>query len=338
MNLEDVFCPREACFDKHKRGAGNIVWHDRQRRRCKCKRCGHTFSYRRGTLFYGLRRPEQMVLWVVTLVAYGCPPSAIVAAFGLDERTVAAWLRRAGTQAEGVHHQHIRRLDLGQVQVDEIRIQIQALLVWVAMAIAVGSRLWLGAVCRHERDKGLARQIITLVYNWAQKCPLLIRFDGWNAYPKACRRVFREAVSSGRVGAPRLIAWNGLTLVQLVKHTAKGRFRPRRYVLSGSCTMLRRLLERTQGAGVINTAYIERLFATFRGRLVVCTRRTRHPARLLTTVHASVYVVGCLYNFCRVHTSLRDRTPAMAAGLTDHLWSVSELFWWRPHPYWASTV
>jgi hypothetical protein len=28
----------------------------------------------------------------------------------------------------------------------------------------------------------------------------------------------------------------------------------------------------------------------------------------------------------------------MAAGLTDHLWSVSELFWWRPHPYWASTV
>jgi transposase-like protein len=338
MNLEDVFCPREACFDKHKRGAGNIVWHDRQRRRCKCKRCGHTFSYRRGTLFYGLRSPEQMVLWVVTLVAYGCPTSAIVAAFGLDERTVAAWLRRAGTQAEVVHHQHIRRLDLGQVQVDEIRIQIQALVVWVAMAIAVGSRLWLGAVCRPERDKGLARQIITLVYNWAQQRPLVISFDGWNAYPKACWKVFREAVSSGRVGAPRLIAWNGLTLVQLVKHTAKGRFRPRRYVLSGSCTMLRRLLERSQGAGVINTAYIERLFATFRGRLVVCTRRTRHPARLLTTVHANVYVVGCLYNFCRVHTSLRDRTPAMAAGLTDHLWSVSELFWWRPHPYWASTV
>jgi hypothetical protein len=285
-----------------------------------------------------LRSPEQTVLWVVTLVAYGCPMSAIVAAFGLDERTVAAWLMRAGEQAEVLHHQHVRRLDLGQVQVDEIRIQIQALVVWVAMAIAVGSRLWLGAICRPERDKGLARQIITLVYNWAQQCPLVISFDGWNAYPKACARVFREAVASGRVGAPRLIAWNCLTVVQLVKHTPTGRFAPRRWVLSGSCTMLRRLIERSQGAGTINTAYIERLFATFRGRLAVCTRRTRHPARLLTTVHANLYVVGCLYNFCRVHTSLRDRTPAMAAGLTDHLWSVSELFWWRPHPYWASTV
>jgi transposase-like protein len=327
MNLEDVFCPREACFDKHKRGAGNIVWHDRQRRRCKCRTCGHTFSYRRGTLFYGLRTPEQTVLWVVTLVAYGCPTSAIVAAFGLDERTVAAWLARAGVQAEVFHHQHIRRLDLGQVQVDEMRLKLQGLVVWVAMAIMVGSRLWLGAVCRVERDKTLARQIMTLVYNWALQVPLLVGFDGFSAYVKACARVFREPLHTGRVGGVRLIAWNCLTLVQLVKHTAKGRFAPRRLVVSGSCTMLVHLIERSQGAGTINTAYIERLFATFRGRLVVCTRRTRHPARHITTVYAHIYLVGCLYNFCRLHASLRTRTPAMAAGLTDHRWSLAEFFW-----------
>ena len=338
MNLDEVFCPREACFDKHKRGAGNIVWHDRKRQRCKCKRCGHTFSYRRGTLFYGLRTPEQTVMEVVTLVAYGCPSAAIVAAFGLDERTVASWLARAGVQAEVFHHQHIRRLDLGQVQVDEMRLKLQGLVVWVAMAIAVGSRLWLGAVCRPERDKGLARQIITLVYNWALQLPLLISFDGWKAYPKACQRVFREPLYTGRAGGVRQIAWGCLTLVRLVKHTPSGRFRLRRLVVSGSCTMLLRLLERSQGAGVINTAYIERLFATFRGRLVVCTRRTRHPARGITTVHAHLYVVGCLYNFCRIHRSLLIRTPAMAAGLTDHLWSLAEFFWWHPLPFWASTV
>lgn len=337
MNLNEVFCPREACFDKHKRGAGNIIWHDRQRKRCKCKRCGHTFSYRRGTLFYGLHTSEQVVMWVITLVASGCPVAAIVAAFEVDERTVACWLTRAGLHAEVVHHQHIRRLDLGQVQVDEIRIKIQGLVVWVAMAMAVGSRLWLGAVCRQERDKTLARQIITLVYNWVLQVPLLISFDGWKAYPNACRKVFREEQYNGR-GRPRLIAWACLTLVQVVKHTPKGRFAPRRMVVSGSCTMLLRLIERSQGAGVINTAYIERLFATFRGRLMICSRRTRHPARLLTTVHAQVYVVGCLYNFCRLHASLRTRTPAMAAGLTDHRWSVAELFWWHPLPYWASTV
>jgi hypothetical protein len=339
MNLEAVFCPYEACFDKHKRGAGNIGWHDRQRQRCKCRTCGHTFSYRRGTLFYGLRTGEQMVMWVVTLVAYGCPPAAIVAAFGLDERTRGVdKLARAGMQAEVFHHQHIRRLDLGQVQVDEMRLKLQGLVVWVAMAMMVGSRLWLGAVCRPERDKTLARQIITLVYNWAKHAPLLISFDGWSAYPKACRKLFREAVYSGRVGGPRRIAWPSLTLVQLVKHTPNGRFAPRRWLLSGSCTMLRRLIERSQGAGTINTAYIERLFATFRGRLAVCTRRTRHPARQVASLEAHLYVVGCLYNFCRVHASLRTRTPAMAAGLTDHRWSFAEFFWWHPAPYCASTV
>lgn len=338
MNLEDVFCPHEACFDKHKRGAGNIVWHDRRRKRCQCKRCGHTFSYRRGTLFYGLRTPEQTVLWVVTLVAYGCPVSAIVAAFALDERTVAAWVQRAGAHAHVLHHQHVRRLDLGQVQVDEMRLKLQGLVVWVAMAIAVGSRLWLGAVCRPERDKQLARQIMILVYNWAQQVALLISFDGLSVYRKACQRVFREPLHTGRVGGVRQIAWDCLTLVQLVKHTPKGRFCPRRWVLTGSCTMLVRLLQRSQGAGTINTAYIERLFATFRGRLACAVRRTRHPARLLPHLHAHLYLVGGLYNFCRLHASLRTRSPAMAAGLTDHLWTVSEFFWWRPKPYWASTV
>jgi hypothetical protein len=288
-------------------------------------------------VFVGLRTPEETVLLVLALVAYGCPTSAIVAAFGLDERTVARWLQRAGDHAYVFHRQQMRRLDLGQVQVDEMRLKVQGLVLWVAMALAVGSRLWLGVVCSPTRDKALAQQIMTWVYGWALQVPLLISFDGWTAYPSACARVFREECYNGR-GRARLVAWACLTRVRLVKHTPKGRFRPRRLVVSGSCTMLVRLLERSQGAGMINTAYIERLFATFRGRLAVCTRRTRHPARRIPTVEAHIYLVGCLYNCCRLHSSLRTRTPAMAAELTDHLWSLAEFFWWRPKPYWASTV
>ena len=148
MNLQDVFCPNGACYDRYKRGKGNIVWHGRKRPRCKCQSCGHTFAYRYGTMFYGLRYPEETVMLVVTLASYGCPPAAIVAAYGIDARTVAAWLKRAGNHAETFHHQHITPCDLRQVQVDEMRLKVQGLIVWVAMAIAVGSRLWLGAVCR----------------------------------------------------------------------------------------------------------------------------------------------------------------------------------------------
>ena len=50
----------------------------------------------------GLRKPTELIVIVVTLLAYGCPVQAIVKAFGLDERTVASWRDRAGAQCQGV--------------------------------------------------------------------------------------------------------------------------------------------------------------------------------------------------------------------------------------------
>jgi transposase-like protein/IS1 family transposase len=338
MNLQTVFCPNMACPDKHEVGKGNIVAHDPKRYRCKCKSCGKTFSYRWGTMFYGLRTDMQLVTWVVGLVACGCPVAAIVTVFALDERTVADWMRRAGVYAETFHHQHMRPIDLQQVQVDEIRLKMQRQVVWVAMAMSVGSRLWLGAVCRVKRDKHLARQIITCVYNWAQYLPLVIAFDGWAAYPAACYRLFREPVLTGRVGGPRQQPWSCLNLVQLVKYQ-KQQWAMQRWLLSGSATMVRYLLNLTQGVGsTINTAYIERLNATFRAHLAIFARRTRCPARQLETVGQRVFLVGCLYNFCWPHTSLDDRTPAWAAGLTDHRWSLQEFLWARLLPYFPSTA
>jgi transposase-like protein len=337
MNLQAVFCPNAACPDKHKVGAGNIVSHGRKRARCKCKTCGRTFSYRRGTPFFGLRSSEQEVICVVTLVAYGCPLQAIVAAFGRDERTIAGWLQRAGQHAASFHHQQMRPLDLKQVQVDELWVRLQGRVLWVAMALAVGSRLWLGAVCRPQRNKRLAEQILTCVYNWAKHLPLVIAFDGWNASFVQCLRVFAEP-QYGLPSRPPMKIWEGLTLVQVVKRNARQQWVGLRWVLWGSCTMLQRLLEATQGAGTINTAYIERLNATFRTPLSCLVRRSRCPVRQVETLNQRVFLLGCTYNFCSLHRSLRDRTPAMAAGLTDHPWSMAELLWSRLKPYWASTV
>jgi len=54
---------------------------------------------------------------VITLIAYGCPIAATVAAFGLDEHTVASWQRRAGIQCQKVHEHLVQQsCDLGQIQ------------------------------------------------------------------------------------------------------------------------------------------------------------------------------------------------------------------------------
>jgi len=90
----------------------------------------------------------------------------------------------------------------------------------------------------------------------------------------------------------------------------------------------------------MHTAYIERLNATFRARLGTLTRRTRALARRERRLHRGMYLLGTVYNFCTPHASLAGgQTPAMAAGITDHVWSVGELLHypvpptpWEPPP------
>jgi hypothetical protein len=111
-------------------------------------------------------------------------------------------------------------------------------------------------------------------------------------------------------------------------------------VLRGTQEAVQARLSATQGGGEstqINTSYIERLQATFRSRLAPLARKTRSAVRQRATLEAGMWLIGTAYNFCRAHRSLRlpgsdpterrwvERTPAQAAGLTDHRWTLYEL-------------
>ena len=129
-------------------------------------------------------------------------------------------------------------------------------------------------------------------------------------------------------------------IAQAIKHYARRRVsRVVRRIVVGTEETVWARLSSTQGSesAVINTAYIERLQATFRSRLAPLARRTRAAARRKTTLEAGMWLIGTVYNFCRAHRSLKlqyessaqqrriERTPAQAAGLTDHHWSLYEL-------------
>ena len=101
--------------------------HSQKERRYRCKRCSRTFSATKGTALYRMHKPKELVLTaVVTLLAHGCPLRAIVAAFGLDERTVARWEREAGMHCRRLHEHVVEagRVELGQVQADELRVRV----------------------------------------------------------------------------------------------------------------------------------------------------------------------------------------------------------------------
>ena len=352
MNLEDIFCPIETCPARGRIGEGNIRCHSLKEQRCYCTVCQKTFALTKGTPFYRLRHDHQIATWVMILLAYGCPPQAIVKAFELDERTVKDWQQRAGNHCEAVHDHVIgqAQLDLQQVQADEIKAKISGGVLWLAMAIMVPTRLWLGGEVSPNRDKHLIRRLAKRIQQMALCRPLLLAVDGLPSYVKAFQQAFRSKLPRrGEKGRCQLVAWPDIAIVQVIKRRTATALTIERRIVQGCPHMIERLRQATQSAlGVINTAYIERLNATFRQRLAPLARRTRHLAQQASTLQSGMYLVGCFYNFCDNHHSLRlrlsvgeyghrwvQRTPAMAAGLTDHQWTAAELLMFKvPPPHW----
>jgi transposase-like protein len=341
MNPQAQFCPNMGCHASGKIAGDNIIIHSRKEKRYRCRCCDKTFSERVGTAVYGLKKPVEQFVQVTTLLAHGCPIQAIVAAFELDERTVADWQRKAGVHCQQLHEHVLSRqsLDMQQVQADEIKVKSQGGSLWLALAIMVATRLWLGGAVSAKRDLQLVQHVVQQVKRVALCRPLLIAVDGFVSYIKATHRSFRSPLPTGAKGRPRLIAWSDIAITQVVKQRKQGTFCIERRIVQGTQALVQRLLIASQGEGGINTAYIERLNATFRQRLSALARRSRALPRTAESLVAGMYLVGCVYNFCTWHESLRlplyvgyrgyrrwvKRTPAMAAGLTEHRWSVREL-------------
>jgi hypothetical protein len=288
-------------------------------------------------------------MWVIVLLAYGCPVQAIVKAFGLDERTVCDWHRRAGKRCQQVHEHLVENSqhDLQQVQADEIKVKIQKGTIWMAFAIWVPTRLWLGGVISPRRDLDLIQALADKVRSMALCRPLLLAVDGLASYVSAFRNAFRSKFPrlEGETGRCKMVAWQDIAIVQVVKQRVAGILTVDRRIIQGAHGMVERLIKMTQGKGVINTAFIERLNATFRQRIHSLTRRTRTLAQRPETLAAGMYIVGCFYNFCDFHHSLRlklsvgsfgyrwvQRTPAIASQLADHQWTPTELLNFKVPP------
>jgi hypothetical protein len=245
-------------------------------------------------VFYRLRTSAETVVLVVTLLAHGCPVQAIVAAFGLDERTVAAWWARSGRQGQTVHEYLVEppRV-LGQVQADARRVQKQGGIVWMALAMMVKTRLWLGGEVSEQRDLPLLRRLMERVRRGAARRPLLVCTDGLVSYIRAMRETLRDPGHTGTGGRPRLRPWYNVCIAQVVKRYERQRVGATdRRIVEGTLARVETRRRRSPGDGVSKTAYRERLNATFRERLAPLARRCRALARHTLTLHEGMCLVG----------------------------------------------
>src|SRR5262249_31391831 len=139
-------------------------------------------------------------------------------------------------------------------------IKKQGGIVWMALAMMVKPRLWLGGEVSAQRDMTLIRRLIERVRRCAARRPLLVCTDGLRTYIRAIRETFRDPVRTGQGGRPRLRPWRNVLIAQVVKRYARRRVvDTERRIVDGTPARVETLRRRAQGDGVINTAYIERL-------------------------------------------------------------------------------
>jgi len=106
----------------------------------------------------------------------------------------------------------------------------------------------------------------------------------------------------------------------------EGKLKPGpRVMASGPNSQIPSTIKRGRPKGRhISTSLVERHNLTIRMQLRRFTRLTNGFSKKFANLKAAVTLYCAHYNFCRVHSAIK-KTPAMAAGLTDHPWSIEEL-------------
>lgn len=173
----------------------------------------------------------------------------------------------------------------------------------------------------------------------------LITSDEYKPYKKAILKAYGRNIkplSTGKRGRPkgsRRVPTKGLKYATVHKTRRKGRVvKIDLRAIYGSESEIKTAIEASAVSKTINTAFIERHNGTDRNRNARKVRKSYCFSKDWDVHNAMTYFTMYSYNFCWPVRTLRvqdqddrwlSRTPAMVAGLTDHVWSLSD---WLSYP------
>ncbi len=155
------------------------------------------------------------------------------------------------------------------------------------------------------------------------------------------QKVPREPGKRGRPSKPKLVPHPDLKYAQVVKHRRRGRvISIETAVIFGDEGEIKELLSSSPVSRSINISAVERNNLSLRQNSKRLARKTNGFSKELERLEAQLYLASGYYHFVKEHLGLRlplgeatkkwkPRTPAMAAGITDHIWSTRELLVYR---------
>jgi transposase-like protein len=305
--------------------------------RFRCQACKTTFNCRRGSALYSLKTDEARIEMALWFLAEGIDLAVMVRYSGHAEATLIRWLKRAEQHSAAWHRASFTSLAIAVVQMDELYARVRGVggrWLWVAIDPVSKAILAFHVGWRCAVDAYMLVHVV--VMRLAPGTVPVFLTDGLRAYFDALTAHFGQW---NRPPGARKDHWQvdeGLQYGQLVKR------RERRHVVQTTTRMIcgqrRHLVQRLRAAGLsglIQTYAIERLNLTLRQGVALLTRRTWWLAQ--SELHLAQHVGWwqAYYHLVRPHQALRlpvpglrrrfrPRNPAMALGLSDHLWSVGE--------------
>jgi IS1 family transposase/transposase-like protein len=305
----------------------------------RCQACRCSFSSRRNTPLYYLKTSSDRIEMCLWLLAEGVDISVLVRFTGHVDATVTRWLLRAGQHSENLHNLLFVNLELDYLQVDELKAPIvgdKENWLWVAIepVTKIVPALHIGKRTTEEAMVFIHLLVLTL----APGCVPAFTSDGIRQYFYAITAHFGHWKYPDKQW--KWMVSDLLLYGQLVKRRNKRKHDGQSFTFTrmmwGRYAHLFQRLREVGLSGTIQTAFIERLNLTIRQGIAALSRRTWSKARSNEMLYLHVQWWRSYYHFSREHETLRvripglrrryrPRSPAMAAGITDRLWSVGDI-------------
>jgi len=331
-----------------------------KRRIFRCHTCATHFFETRATVFFDLRTSEEKVMMALKMLLVRVELAGIGFVLGVTEETVLAWLRRAAHQAKAINRHLLRALPVTQVQLDEMWNFIERKHAcetdasgesmpdgedgrqWVWISFAPEFRLMIAAIVG-PRTLDTAKEVVAATKARVAGIPVFFS-DGFTCSLAALIAAFHVVTTFARTGKrgrprkPLCAPHPDLVYGQLVKQKKQGK------LLTLSTRVVLGAERLTHLGLTISTALVERVNVTLRQALAPLARKTSSFCKDRERLRQRVVFFQAFYNVARPHMSLRqplllherihhgairprwrEHTPAMAAGLTDHVWTFREL-------------
>lgn len=338
--------------------------HGERRQMYRCQVCGEPFSETAGTVFFGLKTPTRTVCIALQELAEGLGVRAVARIHGVEPDTVLDWLRKAGQHCERLSEYLMQELELSQVQLDELwtfvhkkermlseweKLHREYGDTWIWTAFDPVHKLVVAVLVGDHTEEEAVGLLTRLRARLVQDCLPWLTSDSLPHYVRAVLGVFGVWVQPPRQGKrgphpkPRQVPPENLHYATVHKQRKQGRVVSvtTKVVYGGKPEFLACLASLGQ---TINTSFVERMNLTLRHLLSRLHRKTLCFSKKREYLVYHLHLGLAYYHLGRYHRSLRvrlpeplptrgagspkkwePRTPAMAAGLTDHAWSMEKL-------------